>query len=210
MPILKGSFLLNNRFLINPDTHSIKDRQSGIESRPEPRLMEVLCILAENPGELVTRERLIKAVWDDYGGADEGLNQAISFLRKFLGDHTKEIIETIPKKGYILHAIITEGMETPSAEEKIPAPKTESRGNNYWIWGLLPVIIIAILLGVNMLKKNETNRSVTTPAHQSISNPDVLKDSTHIKKESVGADAIPPDQLNKKSSMDTGADVLRK
>ena len=52
-------------------------------------------------------EQLIKEVWNDYGGADEALNQAISFIRKVPVDNNKEIIETIPKKGYVLHAVIS-------------------------------------------------------------------------------------------------------
>src|SRR4051812_34692418 len=103
---MKEPFLINERFQVNPDLNYLTDKETGKETRLEQRLMDVLWLLAANHNQLVTRERLIREVWNDYGGADEGLNQAISFIRKILADSNKEIIETIPKKGYILHAAI--------------------------------------------------------------------------------------------------------
>ena len=63
--------------------------------------MKLLCLLVDNQGKLVTREEIIEKIWNGYGGGDEGLTQAISFLRKALNDTNKQIIETVPKGGYI-------------------------------------------------------------------------------------------------------------
>jgi DNA-binding winged helix-turn-helix (wHTH) protein len=101
-------FVLNNRFVVNPALNSLNDQIMGQDTRLEPRLMNVLCFLAVNAGQLVSRQQLIKEVWNDYGGADEGLNQVISFLRKLLDDPDKKIIKTIPTKGYLLNATITD------------------------------------------------------------------------------------------------------
>jgi DNA-binding winged helix-turn-helix (wHTH) protein len=100
-------FFINNRFLVNPGLNQLSDITGDAETHLEPRIMQLLTILCENQGKLVTREKLIKEIWNDYGGADEGLTQAISFLRKTLDDSSKHIIQTIPKKGYILQGAIT-------------------------------------------------------------------------------------------------------
>src|SRR5437868_15539496 len=105
---MNDRFLINNRYLVSAQKNVIKDRVTNHESRLEERLIGVLSILAATPNELVTRDKIIREVWDDYGGADEGLTQAISFLRKVLNDTDKNIIETVPKKGYILNASVTQ------------------------------------------------------------------------------------------------------
>jgi DNA-binding winged helix-turn-helix (wHTH) protein len=99
-------FIINRNYEVNKTLNLVKDLRLNKEVRLEPRLMEVLSVLTDNVGKLVTREQLIKEIWDDYGGADEGLTQAISALRKTLNDVDKQIIETIPKKGYILNAVV--------------------------------------------------------------------------------------------------------
>ncbi len=55
--------------------------------------------LLKHSGELVTREALIQEIWNNYAGAEEGLTQAISSLRKVLVDDSKSLIQTVPKRG---------------------------------------------------------------------------------------------------------------
>jgi DNA-binding winged helix-turn-helix (wHTH) protein len=130
-------FILNNQFWIYPQLGLVKQTMPVKESRLEPRLMQLLCILAEHKGELVSRELLTKEVWDDYGNADEGLTQAISYLRKLLNDDTKELIETVPKNGYVLHAIIT-AEQTP---ENIQSEVAINKKKAYWA-----ILAVAVLL----------------------------------------------------------------
>ena len=85
------SFYINNRFFTDPATNIVKEIKGANETRLEPRLMLLLCLLTQNEGKVVSREFLIKEIWNDYGGADEGLTQAISFLRKVIGDQKKEM-----------------------------------------------------------------------------------------------------------------------
>lgn len=73
-------------------------------SSVEPMVMEVLSILVDNAGHVVTRDDLIDKVWGVGYGGDERLSRAISLLRKALGDTPgkHEYIQTIPKRGYKL------------------------------------------------------------------------------------------------------------
>lgn len=99
------SYYINGQFKISTDTNEIilNENQSD-ESiiRVEHRVMEVLKILIEANGEMVSRQHLLDKVWDNYDGGVEGLNQAVSKLRKIFLDDAKnaKVIETISKKGY--------------------------------------------------------------------------------------------------------------
>src|SRR5215213_2709067 len=103
MSIDQKDFIIASRYQISPALNLVSDTLLQTEVRVELRLMNLLCILSRHAGQLVTREQLVKEIWDDYRGGDEGLTHAISCLRKLLNDPSKELIETIPKKGYILH-----------------------------------------------------------------------------------------------------------
>ncbi|MGE5943391.1 MAG: winged helix-turn-helix domain-containing protein [Flavobacteriales bacterium] len=156
------SFYINNRFFTNPSTNIIKEIKGANEIRLEPRLMLLLCILSKNEGKVVSREFLIKEIWNDYGGADEGLTQAISFLRKVIGDKNKEIIETVPKKGYILHATISKNIN----EEEIRIEKTKQSFYKYLIAILVLVVLISgyVILKKPFSKTNIHPLQITSPA----------------------------------------------
>src|SRR6185312_248463 len=99
--------LINDRFYVDPLRNEVTDKRSGKLDHVEPRLMKLLCLLAAYGGKPVSRKMIVKEIWNDYPGGDEGLNQAISVLRKLLNDDEKRIIETLPKTGYCFHGRIT-------------------------------------------------------------------------------------------------------
>jgi DNA-binding winged helix-turn-helix (wHTH) protein len=105
--IVKSVFYINNRFMVDPAANRLTDLSKNEESRLEPRIMALLCMLSAKPYQTIKREELITVIWNDYGGGDEGLTQGISALRKLLSDDNKDLIQTIPKKGYSLKARIS-------------------------------------------------------------------------------------------------------
>ena len=106
-------FIINNRFEVNSGKGEVLDTVTNQRNHLEPRLMKLLCLLVEQRGKVVTRELIIHDIWNDYPGASDGLNQAISFLRKELADNNKEIIKTIPKAGYQFNGLISAVAESP-------------------------------------------------------------------------------------------------
>ncbi|WP_207435748.1 winged helix-turn-helix domain-containing protein [Sabulibacter ruber] len=138
-----GSFTINNRFRVIPSLNLVLDTESGQERRLEPRLMQLLCILSANEGKLVTREELAKEIWQGYGGADEGLNQAVSFLRKALHDSGRVLIETVPKKGYILHGSIAQAGDLP---EETEAAYGKGKYRRWVMIACAVVLVIAVAL----------------------------------------------------------------
>ena len=79
-------------------------RKDGTKIRLQEQPLQILQVLLEHPGEIVTREELRKRVWptDTFVDFDHGINNAIKRLREVLGDtaETPRYIETLPRRGY--------------------------------------------------------------------------------------------------------------
>lgn len=77
--------------------------RSGRTVHLEPRVMRLLVRLHHAHGEVLTRDRLFESVWDGRFVSENSLTNAVSELRRALGDQAGQI-ETIPKVGYRLRA----------------------------------------------------------------------------------------------------------
>ena len=77
-------------------------RKNGAPVTLTPTLIEILLVLVEARGRLVTREDLIERVWPDRFVEEGNLSRNVSFLRKCLDDDVREprFIQTIPRRGY--------------------------------------------------------------------------------------------------------------
>ena len=62
-----------------------------------PKVLEMLILLVEKQGEIVSREELLDTVWPDTHVEEGNIKYTISLLRKALG---KELVQTIPRRGY--------------------------------------------------------------------------------------------------------------
>ena len=89
--------------------------KDGAKIRLQEQPFQILQILLERPGEVVTREELRKRVWpsDTFVDFDHGINNAIKRLREALGDTTEtpRFIETLPRRGYRFIAPATKNAE---------------------------------------------------------------------------------------------------
>src|SRR5438876_9390240 len=79
-------------------------RRQGLRLKLPSQSFQVLKLLLEHPGELVTREELRQKLWpaDTFVDFDHGLNAAVNKLREALSDSASapRFIETLPKRGY--------------------------------------------------------------------------------------------------------------
>lgn len=98
-------------------------RPNGSVHKVEPRVMQVLLCLAARPGEVLTRDALLDAVWTDALPNDEGLTQAVCKLRKAFGDRAARpaVVETIPKVGYRLVAPVAVQPPSSNGQTRHPA-----------------------------------------------------------------------------------------
>ena len=79
-------------------------RRRGVKVKLQEQPLQILQILLESPGEVVTREELQQRIWpaDTFVDFDHGLNNAIRRLREGLGDSadTPRYVETVARRGY--------------------------------------------------------------------------------------------------------------
>ena len=78
-------------------------RKNGNKLKLGGQPFQVLAILLERPGEVITREELQKRLWPDtFVDFEHNLNTAINKIREVLGDsaETPRFVETVPRKGY--------------------------------------------------------------------------------------------------------------
>ncbi|HWZ71540.1 MAG TPA: tetratricopeptide repeat protein [Casimicrobiaceae bacterium] len=105
----------------------------GLRIRLQEQPFQVLAMLLEKPGELVTREELCKKLWSQtVVDFDHGLNKAINKIREALGDSAENprFVETVARRGYRFLAdvtpIDTAADERPAPETEGPVPTTDS------------------------------------------------------------------------------------
>ena len=89
--------------------------QDGNPIRLRRQSSEVLAVLAANPGEVVSRDRLIETVWKGVATTDDSLIQCIADIRRALG---RDSVATYPKIGYRLVASVTKVAPRPAPQAR--------------------------------------------------------------------------------------------
>ena len=95
------------------DLRSGEVHKHGIRLKLQDQPFQVLAILLEHAGDVVTREEFREKLWpaDTFVDFDTGLNSAIKKLRDVLSDSAEEprYIETLPRRGYRFIAQVENG-----------------------------------------------------------------------------------------------------
>lgn len=147
----------------NVDLVSRELRDNGRNIHLQEKPFQVLAILLDQPGELVTREDLRRQLWpaDTFVDFEHSINTAIKKLREALEDDADEprFIETLPRRGYRFIASVAEepaaeAGPVPGTEEQLAvspeAPQTRSRRRWYVLLPGAAVVVGALLLGLNV------------------------------------------------------------
>jgi Tol biopolymer transport system component/DNA-binding winged helix-turn-helix (wHTH) protein len=85
------------------DRDAMELRKRGVPIRLQEQPFRVLAMLAERPGEVITREQLQEQIWGNtFVDFDQSLNKAVNRVREALNDNaaTPQYIETVPRRGY--------------------------------------------------------------------------------------------------------------
>jgi DNA-binding winged helix-turn-helix (wHTH) protein/Flp pilus assembly protein TadD len=110
------------------DVESRELRKQGLKIRLSDQPSQILVLLLERPGEVVTREAVRQRLWpaDTFVDFDAGLNSAIKKLRDALRDPAEnpQFIETLPRRGYRLIAPVH---STRAAPPDVAADRSTSR-----------------------------------------------------------------------------------
>ena len=87
--------------IVSPSTRALRG-PLGVQDI-EPRVMQVLVVLAETAGQVVTRESLFNRCWGGVYVGDDSLNRAVGAVRRAVAAVGGRFeVETIPRTGYIL------------------------------------------------------------------------------------------------------------
>jgi TolB-like protein/DNA-binding winged helix-turn-helix (wHTH) protein/Flp pilus assembly protein TadD len=140
--------------LFELDVRSGELRKRGVRVPLQGLPVQVLAILLENPGQVVTREELRARLWpaDTFVDFDHSLHNAIARLRDALGEEANNprFIETLPRRGYRFIGPLD---STVVAQPVVPSVAAHGR-----FWRVFPlaafvlVVVFTALLGFNVRK----------------------------------------------------------
>ena len=144
-----GTSLRIGSWRVNPASGQIS--REGETVRVEARTMRLLLCLAEHAGQVVSIDDLLEQVWTGVIVTQDSVYQAITSLRRLLGDDPKQpiYIATVPRLGYRMVASVSPWVEqplnSPPAPESAAPAMPQGSGKN---WTLLAAgaAIAAILV----------------------------------------------------------------
>jgi DNA-binding winged helix-turn-helix (wHTH) protein/tetratricopeptide (TPR) repeat protein len=162
-----------------------------------PKSFEILVVLIQSNGRLLTKDELMKQVWPDSFVEEANLTVNISALRRALGEASEgqQYIETVPKRGYRFVVPVIENRDgvtmgtaqtsTATQKEQPPAvtsvPTTSAKLRRWW---LAPVglLVVTILISAVLVFR--------APAKLSDKDKVVLADFANSTGDSVFDDAL--------------------
>lgn len=120
--------------------------------RVEPKVMDLLLLLALQPGQVVTRERIMEALWPGLVVGEDSLARTVSKLRQALGDDARSprYVETISKRGYRLLAEVGVAIstdQTPSTTAPVSASPSRRKRVGLAALAVVGLIGLGWLLG---------------------------------------------------------------
>lgn len=115
------------------DTTTGELRRQGLRIKLNAQPFQVLSLLLERPGELLTREEISRELWPDgtFVDYEHGVNSAVNRIREALGDTAgnPRFVETLARRGYRFVAPverITDAETVPVVLELSPEPTQET------------------------------------------------------------------------------------
>lgn len=145
------------------DLHAGELRRSGMKVKLQEQPFQVLALLLEKPGDVVTREDLRNRLWpaDTFVDFDHSLNAAIKRLRDALGDSAENprFVETVARRGYRFLAPVSttlaNGNGAPAAhpsDATIPGSAPMARPTmRFHLWWIAAAAAVALIfLGIKL------------------------------------------------------------
>ena len=143
------------------DTESGELRKQGIKVRLQEQPFQVLQVLLERPGKIVTREELQQRIWpsDTFVDFDRGLYNAIKKLREALGDSAESprFIETLSRRGYRFIAAVNANGSGGATTEASPLPAARPAADPRLRVGIAigvgAAVVFAALFGISRFQR---------------------------------------------------------
>ena len=148
-------------FLVDRQRQQVS--RNGTRLRLQGKVYQVLVVLLQKQGEVVTREQLRQALWpaDTHVNYDANVNTTVNKLRQALGESTEKptYIETIPRKGYSFigtaefaeapFPVVEDAASQPAGDSTAAGATLSSRSERRkWLTLTIVMLILAgVLLG---------------------------------------------------------------
>jgi Tol biopolymer transport system component/DNA-binding winged helix-turn-helix (wHTH) protein len=151
-----GSFRLNsaNRLL----------SRAGETVTLAPKTLDLLLLLVEGEGRVLTKRELMNALWADTFVEEASLSYQIAALRKALGKDGDEWIETVPKHGYRFTATVTkvtgDGVRPDESTGLQPAPNRLPRRLAPWLIAFLTTLIAVVFAVLYFRQPSPSEQSI--------------------------------------------------
>jgi adenylate cyclase len=121
-----------------------------------PKTFEVLRVLVENAGRLVSKDKLFTEIWTNLAVTDDTLVQSIAELRRSFGDDGPRFIRTVPRRGYRFDAAVvrsesSDGKPRPSTIETAASVIRFAKSKKLLSPGLAAAFLLAVaaILAIN-------------------------------------------------------------
>jgi DNA-binding winged helix-turn-helix (wHTH) protein/TolB-like protein len=156
-------------FELDPGTGELRKNGRRVPLQDQPA--QVLCQLVSHPGEVVTREDLRRAIWDDetFVEFDTALNVAVNKIRQALQDSasTPRFVETVPRHGYRfvadVHTIDDAPATGPAAPEDLSASPPSRPHRRLWMLSVGLAAALAVLLGLSLARRGSRDQPSGRP-----------------------------------------------
>jgi DNA-binding winged helix-turn-helix (wHTH) protein/Tol biopolymer transport system component len=139
-------------------------RKHGQRIKLQERPFQLLAALLERPGQVVTREELVRRLWNDtLVDFDNGLNIAAKKIREALDDDaaTPRYVETLPRRGYRFIAPVqtrnAPAAEAPPAKQPRPqpaptiaVPPPQAPPRRRGLYGRIAALIVVLFLSARL------------------------------------------------------------
>jgi TolB-like protein/DNA-binding winged helix-turn-helix (wHTH) protein len=135
---------------IDPQDGQVSGR--GGREKLDPKVMDVLVVLAQHAGHVVLREDLLSRLWPNTVVTDDVLSRCIYELRRQLSqaggdEHLKALIETVPKRGYRLTVEVSPLPVQPESEPLSAAPPPSRSHRRMLALGItIPALVLVWLV----------------------------------------------------------------
>ena len=120
----------------------------GVDVELRPKSFEVLRVLVERHGRLVTKQELLDAVWGRVVVTEGSVAKCLIDIRRAIEDRTQQLIKTVPRRGYIFDAPVA-SEDLPALQETVAAQRARAAFIRPWILAAAFGVVasIAVWLG---------------------------------------------------------------
>jgi tetratricopeptide (TPR) repeat protein len=152
------------------DLESGELRRNGVKVKLAEQPRQILQLLLERPGELVTRDELRERLWTEgtFVDFETGLNSAVRKLREALDDSAANprFIERVPRRGYRFIAPVA---SAGSSQAEASSPQTRVFGGAArpaWIAATVLVVVGVAVLIAHAIGRGANGSEAFTPSHE--------------------------------------------